>query len=49
VVVLLNVGRLAVGLANLVVIPFREGITQGISFLIIPPFTFLSVPEFGAG
>jgi hypothetical protein len=39
VVVLLNIGRFFVGLANLVVIPFRDGIIQGILFLI-PPFTF---------
>ena len=38
-VVLLNIGRLVAGLANLVVIPFREGIAQGVFFLI-PPFTF---------
>ena len=38
-VVLLNIGRLIAGVANLVVIPFREGIVQGVTFLI-PPFTF---------
>jgi len=40
VVVLLNIGRLATGLANLVFIPFRDGIVQGIMFLI-PPITFI--------
>jgi len=39
VVVLLNVGRLAVGVANLVVYAFKEGVGQGVYFLI-PPFTF---------
>ena len=38
-VVLLNVGRIVAGLANLLVVPFREGILQGIMFLI-PPLTF---------
>jgi hypothetical protein len=38
-VVLLNIGRIVAGLANLVVIPFRESPLQGILFLI-PPFTF---------
>jgi hypothetical protein len=38
-VVLLNIGRLVAGVANLVVIPFREGIAQGVAFLI-PPVTF---------
>lgn len=38
-VVLLNIGRIVAGVANLVVVPFREGIPQGITFLI-PPFTF---------
>ncbi|WP_422926463.1 hypothetical protein [Singulisphaera sp. PoT] len=40
VVVLLNVGRLGVGVANLAVNAFKEGIGQGIFFLI-PPFTFV--------
>jgi hypothetical protein len=40
VVILLNVGRIVAGLANLLVIPFREGISQGIMFLI-PPLTFV--------
>jgi membrane protein implicated in regulation of membrane protease activity len=39
-VVLLNIGRVATGLANLVVIPFRESPVQGVLFLI-PPLTFL--------
>ena len=39
VVVLLNIGRVAAGVANLVVIPFRESPIQGILFLI-PPITF---------
>jgi hypothetical protein len=39
-VVLLNIGRLVSGLANLVAIPFREGPIQGVLFLI-PPLTFL--------
>lgn len=38
-VVLLNIGRILAGLANLVVIPFRESPIQGILFLI-PPITF---------
>jgi hypothetical protein len=40
VVVLLNVGRVISGFANLVAIPFRDGIGQGVSFLI-PPLTFV--------
>jgi hypothetical protein len=40
VVILLNVGRIVAGLANLLVIPFREGISEGVMFLI-PPFTFM--------
>lgn len=40
VVVLLNVGRLGIGIVNLAVFAFREGIPQGVSFLI-PPFTFI--------
>jgi hypothetical protein len=38
-VVLLDLGRIVAGFANIAVIPFREGIFQGILFLI-PPFTF---------
>ncbi len=40
VVVLLNISRLVVGVANLVVYAFKEGVAQGIFFLI-PPFTFV--------
>ena len=36
---LLNLGRIVSGLANIVVIPFRESPVKGIIFLI-PPFTF---------
>jgi predicted Zn finger-like uncharacterized protein len=39
VAVLLNIERIVTGVANLVVIPFRESPIQGILFLI-PPFTF---------
>jgi hypothetical protein len=39
-VVVLNIGRLATGLANLVLIPFRESPLRGILFLI-PPITIL--------
>jgi hypothetical protein len=39
-VVLLNIGRLISGFANLVVIPFRDGPTVGVRFLI-PPLTFV--------
>ena len=39
VALLLNVGRIVTGVANLVMIPFRESPIQGILFLI-PPFTF---------
>ncbi len=39
-VVLLNLGRIVAGVANLAVVPFREGIFQGIMFLI-PPLTFV--------
>jgi hypothetical protein len=39
VVVLLNLGRIVSGVANVVVIPFRDGIFQGVMFLI-PPLTF---------
>ncbi len=38
-VVLLNLGRIIAGVANLAIMPFREGPLQGILFLI-PPFTF---------
>lgn len=37
--VLLNIGRVGAGLANLVVIPFRDSPVQGVLFLI-PPLTF---------
>jgi hypothetical protein len=40
VVVVLNIGRLLAGVANLVVIPFRESPLQGVFFLI-PPLTFI--------
>ena len=43
-VVLLNIGRIAAGLANLVVIPFRESPIQGILFLI-PPITFIYLAQ----
>jgi hypothetical protein len=43
-VVLLNVGRLAAGLANLVVIPFRDSPVQGVMFLI-PPLTFVYIAQ----
>ena len=38
-VVLLNLGRIVAGVANLAIVPFREGIFQGVMFLI-PPLTF---------
>jgi len=38
-VVLLEIGRIISGVANLAVVPFREGLFQGIMFLI-PPMTF---------
>jgi len=41
---LLNIGRIAAGLANLVVIPFRESPIQGIRFLI-PPITFIYLAQ----
>ena len=44
VVVLLNLTRLATGLANLVAIPFRDGLVQGIMFLI-PPLTFVYIAQ----
>jgi hypothetical protein len=37
--ILLNIGRIVAGVANLAVIPFRESPIQGILFLI-PPITF---------
>jgi predicted Zn finger-like uncharacterized protein len=44
VALLLNASRLITGLANLVVIPFRESPIQGIAFLI-PPFTFFYLSQ----
>jgi len=38
-VIVLNIGRIVAGVANLAVIPFRESPIQGIFFLI-PPITF---------
>ncbi len=38
-VVVLNIGRIVAGVANLVVIPFRQSPIQGVLFLI-PPLTF---------
>ena len=38
-VIVLNIGRIVAGVANLVVIPFRESPIQGVLFLI-PPITF---------
>ena len=38
-VIVLNIGRIVAGVANLAVIPFRESPIQGILFLI-PPITF---------
>ncbi len=38
-VVLLEIARIVTGIANLAIVPFREGIFQGIMFLI-PPLTF---------
>jgi hypothetical protein len=43
-VVLLNIGRIIAGVANLAVVPFRDGIFQGILFLI-PPLTFFYLYE----
>jgi hypothetical protein len=43
-VVLLNIGRLISGFANLVVIPFRDGISEGVRFLI-PPLTFVYLAQ----
>jgi hypothetical protein len=42
--VLLNIGRIVAGVANLVVIPFRESPIQGILFLI-PPITFFYLAQ----
>ena len=38
--VLLNLGRLGTGLVNLVLVPFRAGVLQGLLFLV-PPLTVL--------
>ena len=38
VVVLLNVGRIVAGLANILAVPFREGLATGLLFLF-PPYT----------
>jgi hypothetical protein len=38
-VVLLELGRIIAGIANLAIVPFRDGLLQGIMFLI-PPMTF---------
>ncbi len=43
-VVLLNIGRLVAGLANLVVIPFRDSPVQGVMFLV-PPLTFVYLAQ----
>jgi hypothetical protein len=43
-VVLLNLGRIVAGVANLAVIPFRESPIQGIFFLI-PPITFVYLAQ----
>ena len=43
-VVLLNLGRIVAGVANLAVIPFRESPMQGVLFLI-PPFTFFYLAQ----
>ncbi len=40
VVVALNIGRLVAGMANLLVIPFRDSPLQGVLFLV-PPITFI--------
>jgi hypothetical protein len=42
VVVLLNASRLATGLFNLVIIPFKDGVIRGILFLV-PPFTLIDL------
>lgn len=44
VAVLLNIGRIVAGVANLVVIPFRESPVQGVLFLI-PPITFFYLAQ----
>jgi len=44
VVVLLNIGRIVAGAANLVVIPFRDSPIQGLLFLI-PPLTFIYLSQ----
>lgn len=36
IVVLLNIGRLVAGLANLIIIPFRDSPVQGVIFLLFP-------------
>lgn len=43
-VVVLNLGRIVAGVANLVVIPFRESPIKGVLFLI-PPITFVYMAE----
>jgi len=43
-VVVLNIGRIVAGVANLVVIPFRESPIQGVLFLI-PPLTFIYMAQ----
>jgi len=43
-VVVLNIGRIVAGVANLVVIPFRESPIQGVLFLI-PPLTFFYMAQ----
>jgi len=43
-VVVLNIGRIAAGVANLVVIPFRESPIKGVLFLI-PPITFFYMAQ----
>jgi hypothetical protein len=42
--VVLNIGRIAAGVANLAVIPFRESPIQGVLFLI-PPITFFYLAQ----
>jgi hypothetical protein len=44
VVVLLNIGRVLAGLANLAAIAFRDGVIQGLLFLI-PPITFVYLAQ----
>jgi hypothetical protein len=43
-VVVLNIGRIVAGVANLVVIPFRQSPIQGVPFLI-PPLTFIHMAQ----